>query len=278
MLSYPAQDLKYGKMSIATMNRPNFQKDGRRFVPCPWVIFRDWRRSKMLIVVIFAVQLAGALVGDLLPAFVPTVLHTTQAYNPTYNLLSGFYKYEVIEPQDTGMAVILLLKHNSTTGQNDTVGINTMKLPAKSAYTPFELAYPTPTSQPDSVQVLFSSLYVDTFDPWQQVLFNDHGRLYVDDVDISFTSQVSPSPLPIALEVYPNPAIDKIYLSWDAPLSATPVQAAIYDLQGKKISSHALSYADYRRSIDIGHLSSGIYFLKIVQEGTVLTTEKLVIR
>ena len=58
------------------------------------------------------------------------------------------------------------------------------------------------------------------------------------------------------LKVYPNPAVDQLYVTID---SNTKVIYSIYDIQGRLLSASQLS----SKSIDISNLDAGAYLLKL---------------
>jgi hypothetical protein len=72
------------------------------------------------------------------------------------------------------------------------------------------------------------------------------------------------------LEIYPNPALNYVVLEQLAP----NVQVDIYDVWGKKIGSQKASTDTLK--VDISNLSSGVYWIKIMDKNTVLQMGKFV--
>lgn len=72
------------------------------------------------------------------------------------------------------------------------------------------------------------------------------------------------------IKVYPNPATDLIYLSYDNQISIDQVE--IFDVVGKKV---LVSTIDGNNSINISQLNSGVYLVK-VYSGNAHTVQKIV--
>lgn len=79
------------------------------------------------------------------------------------------------------------------------------------------------------------------------------------------------------LVCYPNPASDRVKLSFNLPQPGE-AEVAIYSPGGQQVHKEKLSGAEGRfgREIDLSGLSKGIYFLRIIQ-GNKAHTKKLVI-
>ena len=77
------------------------------------------------------------------------------------------------------------------------------------------------------------------------------------------------------IEFYPNPAKDKIYISPDAPGSASYL-VKITDLSGKLQMEDQLSAGNL--SLNVGQLERGVYLLTIRLENAEELTRKLVVR
>lgn len=72
------------------------------------------------------------------------------------------------------------------------------------------------------------------------------------------------------LLIYPNPVADHLKFSYSA--GANKITAEIYDMQGKKVMEKSFS-ANEATSIEVGHLKTGLYVLKIITTGTENTVQ-----
>jgi hypothetical protein len=63
-------------------------------------------------------------------------------------------------------------------------------------------------------------------------------------------------------KIYPNPAQDELHIVCDEGQAIGKLQIEIYDISGKKLSS-LTSHSSSLTSINVSHLPSGIYFIKV---------------
>lgn len=77
---------------------------------------------------------------------------------------------------------------------------------------------------------------------------------------------------PVRFTVYPNPSSDYVYLKLDNPQSYQTV--SILDMSGKEVY-RSTNISD---QINVSHLSSGLYTIKLVGEGARAGTGQLMIR
>lgn len=77
------------------------------------------------------------------------------------------------------------------------------------------------------------------------------------------------------IRVYPNPLItsELLYIKFNAPLNAN---ITVYDVTGKLVLRNS-SEGNYVKSLDLNHLTNGMYFLQINSLGHSLT-KKLIIK
>ncbi len=79
-----------------------------------------------------------------------------------------------------------------------------------------------------------------------------------------------------ALQIYPNPATDKINMKWTAKehVLSCDLLIQIYDLEGRMV----LEQAGFQKEIDIHGISEGFYFVKITDTKSLTSfTKKLII-
>ena len=77
------------------------------------------------------------------------------------------------------------------------------------------------------------------------------------------TSVVESSEQPI--QVYPNPATDMLTISVGDATQCKPLNITVIDLMGQVVLQESVSASD--RSLDVSQLSSGVYFIRMEQEG-----------
>jgi len=70
------------------------------------------------------------------------------------------------------------------------------------------------------------------------------------------------------ITVYPNPTNGELRIE-NGELRINNVE--VYDIMGKKLSSHPLIITSSNHLIDISNLSAGVYFLKITTEKGIVT-------
>ncbi|MDR0833088.1 MAG: T9SS type A sorting domain-containing protein [Candidatus Symbiothrix sp.] len=71
------------------------------------------------------------------------------------------------------------------------------------------------------------------------------------------------------LSVYPNPAKHDLFIRSDSPIE----KIDLYNQLGQLV----LKATDFVEKIDVSHLEAGIYFVRIIVDGTVVT-KKIVVK
>lgn len=81
----------------------------------------------------------------------------------------------------------------------------------------------------------------------------------------------------ISLNVYPNPVIDNLYIS-NSEILQLENNIQIYDIEGRKINQTKADLENNSLVIDMGSLSSGLYFIQLQSkiEGTKIRTIKVI--
>lgn len=77
---------------------------------------------------------------------------------------------------------------------------------------------------------------------------------------------------PIDIRFYPNPTNDKVFIQLNE--DAYNVQYQVYDIYGRQLQSGDLNNG----CIDLAHYSAGIYLVRILNNNTILQTEKIIKR
>jgi len=94
--------------------------------------------------------------------------------------------------------------------------------------------------------------------------------------DSTLTTGVSNfQPPPSAFQVSPNPATDKIYISFPATVSEN-ITVKIYSITGEVIFESPLTKGATEMEVPVGDLGAGIYFLSLQTEKQVLTKKVIV--
>jgi hypothetical protein len=73
-------------------------------------------------------------------------------------------------------------------------------------------------------------------------------------------------------QLFPNPATHEITLKGEGI-----TQVEIYDVTGRKLSSHHLIPSSYQQTLNVSHLVSGVYLVKIFAANNQIVTKRLVI-
>ena len=78
-----------------------------------------------------------------------------------------------------------------------------------------------------------------------------------------------------SLSIYPNPAVSETYVTIE---NAGQNEISVYDMQGRMVSTmNCVASAGEQVRLDVDSLNSGVYFVRVNNEGTVRTA-KLVVK
>lgn len=83
-------------------------------------------------------------------------------------------------------------------------------------------------------------------------------------------------PEQVQLHIYPNPAADQLNVYYGDHNFTGKSEAQIYDLNGRLIHSWVLNSNDITYIYDVSYLDAGVYVIKVVEEGDVISTKKFV--
>jgi hypothetical protein len=81
------------------------------------------------------------------------------------------------------------------------------------------------------------------------------------------------------VEIYPNPVLDDVTITFNVENASADAQLAVYDLQGRKvvtILSGQLPAGQYTYVKNLGRLAPGMYVLSLSTETNAPIVEKLV--
>lgn len=184
------------------------------------------------------------------------------AISSNYDQLGGFYQYAPSGSDTMNIAVLMFLG-------TDTVGAGQYRDPNTSAgYVSFvcPITYFAPVI-PDKMQITITSSGGFTS-------LVPGSVLYVDDLEVTGGVGVEEwNGYGIKRNVYPNPASD--YININNP-ATNDVTIEVYSLSGQRVDVQTLS--PDMNSINLESYSSGIYSFRLVDNGTVVYSNKFVVK
>ena len=184
------------------------------------------------------------------------------AISSNYDQLGGFYQYAPSGSDTMNIAVLMFLG-------TDTVGAGQYRDPNTSAgYVSFvcPITYFAPVI-PDKMQITITSSGGFTS-------LVPGSVLYVDDLEVTGGVGVEEwNGYGIKRNVYPNPASD--YININNP-ATNDVTIEVYSLSGQRVDVKTLS--PDMNSINLDSYSSGIYSFRLVDNGTVVYSNKFLVK
>lgn len=78
-------------------------------------------------------------------------------------------------------------------------------------------------------------------------------------------------------QAYPNPASTQVHFDFKAN-GNSPVNVVVYNLLGQEVKSQLVNTRQNRVTIAVDDLQAGIYFCRFSVDGTVLKTEKFIVK
>jgi hypothetical protein len=81
--------------------------------------------------------------------------------------------------------------------------------------------------------------------------------IWITDVEKNIDS-------PVKVTIFPNPASDKINISFDEPLDAE-VRVFLHDSQGKLVKTDVIENATTQTEMNLQDIPAGIYYLKLIK-------------
>ena len=182
------------------------------------------------------------------------------------SLLSGYYKYST-SGLDSCIMSIFLTKFNQDTKISDTLGIGLFASSNQSEWSLFEAPINYSSSEdPDSMNIVILSSDTSIFDTGS--------TLFVDNIFLDITSNVSPFIIEDEISVFPNPAKDILTIK----LKSDSFKLVNYSLISA--TGQIVLYSKFHAQeelIDISKLDPGMYFVKINSGKDHLFTKSIVI-
>lgn len=176
--------------------------------------------------------------------------------------LTGYYKYPLSilssGKPDTAQVLVYLTKFNPNMHLTETIGTGVLDLTATNVYTLFQvpIAYRVPNVFPDSITIVLqpskfkSGMGFCPTSGWCSFLT-------VDNFNLSFTTGTTAVPDQPVYRIYPNPASEGLTVSGDILNESL----TIFNTLGELV--YAGRASQNPTLLDIRHLKSGLYFLRI---------------
>lgn len=83
-----------------------------------------------------------------------------------------------------------------------------------------------------------------------------------------------------SVDIFPNPVSEKLIISTNFPESESKnkgsLQFELYDTNGILIKNSFVNIEESINQLDVSHLTNGIYFLKVIKDGNIIETKRIV--
>lgn len=181
---------------------------------------------------------------------------------------------------DTNYVVVLVDGDTTYTADVDTVGVSynqvgaRFMLPAAADWTEWKLNWTNPTTDIGGTLTMMLDNEAPESPAWitqdNPAFADDHpGWTFFDDFVYEITGGTSVETVTVRdLHVYPNPAVDMLYLSLQVPLE----RVEMYNIMGQRVK--VLHHPD--RKFNISDLSSGMYLIHATDEQGVIHEAKVI--
>ncbi len=121
----------------------------------------------------------------------------------------------------------------------------------------------------DSTEITFHTNYLD-------LVFTSDPKNAYDGWELAYNTDVPVGVNNFCKEnnwmIYPNPTVDNLYIQSENIILNAQLQ--LFDIYGKLIQEQSLT--DMQSLVNMSHLASGIYVLKVKENGKTLTTRKVI--
>lgn len=107
---------------------------------------------------------------------------------------------------------------------------------------------------------------------------NPSDSAYVDvhfDVNTSVSDAISKK---LEVSLYPNPAQDKIYVSFNSPQTVLAASLSIRNFLGETVKTVNLKEQGAKEMVSVANLPSGVYFYQVSVNGVAQEAKRLVIK
>ncbi|MBK6987143.1 MAG: T9SS type A sorting domain-containing protein [Bacteroidetes bacterium] len=181
---------------------------------------------------------------------------------------TGSWQY-VAGAGDMGAMYVMLTKWNPSLGGQDLVAVTSTDLTGTiTTWTNFDLPFSYLNSDtPDSATIYFTASGAGTGGPV------DGSYIYLDNLAFTGTATgITTGPIPVVVEVYPNPAKQFVFVDQSNPAKETKYE--INSLDGKSVQTGTIY--GIKSKIEFNDLKPGVYFVNLINDG-VKTVKRIVI-
>lgn len=194
-------------------------------------------------------------------------------YEGTPSNLRFYYQYYPINGDSMGVYTILR-KWNPTTNQQDTIAyaeVRSTETVDEYTFFDLELDYYIPDTQPDSIEIAFTSSAAGF-----EYMGQPGSQLFVDEITlvlpVGITEVLTQE---VKITTIPNPATDHLRFELDKALPDS--QLLIYDAMGRQITT--LLFTTKIHHLDVSNWQSGTYYFLLKNEnGHDLSSGKFLVR
>ncbi len=176
------------------------------------------------------------------------------------NTLMGYYKFDNNNPLDSGYAVVILKKFNTSQNKYDTVGMGDFLFPEASNYTPFEITINDLMASvtPDSIVIAFYS--TNPKNPNAPIAPSI--GLIVDSLSLGFdpTSVNKQKESRVEPVLYPNPTSNVLVIEWEG---SKMYEMRLYNVLGQSVK---VIVGQGKTKLDVSEFPKGQYFLRITEQ------------
>jgi len=212
---------------------------------------------------IFSVAGAAQLFGNSFPGF---------PYSARPANLQGYYKFTPVS-NDTASVFVLMSKWNTTTSAQDIVGVGELLIgSATSTYTLFNIPISYASNvTPDTVLIVAGTGGAN--------ISNVGTVFYIDALSFSGTAPIGINELVENnnySKLYPNPFNTNATITIDDKIKLNMASVIIYDVLGKEMK-RINNITSNTITIEKGDMPNGIYFYKVINNETKITTGKFIV-
>jgi hypothetical protein len=191
-------------------------------------------------------------------------------------IFSGNYQYYPANG-DSGSAVLLLSKWNSSLHKRDTIAYCSQTFTGSaSSWTPFEmnLDYLIPSTKPDSMTVLLLSSAGFNINNMLACQGQDGSEALFDNISLTGVNGIPLLLMPaVNVKLSPNPASGNMNIDLGSPVSGAVFE--VFENQGRFLRGFPVN--GNRTQVSVGDLSPGMYYYKLIKEGRLLNSGTFIV-
>ena len=192
----------------------------------------------------------------------------------TPQIFSGWYKNAPVE-NDNATIYLEFTKYDSSLGISEVVAEFGFLLEESSDYTTFEFLLDF-TETPDSFSIGIASGNIDSNNEYIPL----GSVLYIDELSFDFIEGTKVPIFSDALEVYPNPAANFVFIKTDEKVGM-PKSIQLTDAMGRVIQFSDMKNLEYGNDllrIDMKNYPTGMYYYKVETEDSVYAGKVMIQR